>query len=105
MDKFISFAAAFAVGLFSAGIHFGGLWFTIRYLVQARRPYILAMASFMIRTIATATLCWLVVTRGSMVHGLVWLGGFLLGRLILVRPPLSPQPEFVRTDQGRRRRR
>ncbi len=102
-ERFISYIAAFAVGLFAAGVHFGGLWFTINYLVQRRRPYVFAMLSFLLRTGTTAALCWLVVVRGSMFHGIVWLGGFLLGRIILVRPPVEPQPEYVRTDESTRR--
>lgn len=79
-------------GALLGALFFGGLWWTVNRLPGARRPTLLVLASFGIRTAAVLAGCYLILVSGGIV---VWprflaaLGGFLMVRIaafFLVRP-------------------
>ena len=77
-------AIAGAGGLLIGAVYFGGLWITIGRLPSARVPALLALGSFLLRSLlAAASFVWL--AQGSWVRLLVCLAGFLVARLALAR--------------------
>lgn len=75
---------AAAAGVLIGLLYFGMLWWTVRRMVSARSPALLAMASFLIRT-AVAAAGIVAVARGKPLPLLAAVAGFLVGRTILVR--------------------
>lgn len=77
------------LGLF----YFGGLWLTVRNLEQLRRPVLVTLGSFLVRSIVVGGF-YLMLDDGwqGVALGLV---GFLIARMILVRvwgpAPRSPE--------------
>lgn len=76
MNILFSLAAGVAIGLF----FYGGLWLTIRWLIAARHPVLIAIASFWGRTIL-ALAAFLFIARGQWQNAVAALAGFALGRL------------------------
>lgn len=83
LDLFVSLTAGLLLGIF----FFGGLWLTVKKLPVARRPALLALASFLIRTGAVAGGFYLLLTYSA---GEAWLNiagllaGFIAVRLAAV---------------------
>jgi F1F0 ATPase subunit 2 len=76
----------FGLGLF----FYGGLWLTIRVLQTSRRPTLLALGSFWIRT-AVVLLGFVLVANYGWRNALICLGGFVIGRVAISRwTPRSP---------------
>lgn len=79
----LEYAAVFAAGMALGLIYFGGLWWTLRHLSGMRRPVLLTVGSFLLRTaLVVAGLC--LITSGRWERLLVGLLGFLLMRQILL---------------------
>ncbi len=49
MTNFVAVTLAFGGGLGLGYLYFAGLWLTVRRLPGARRPHLLALASFLLR--------------------------------------------------------
>ena len=85
-------AGAFAAGLGLGCVFFGGLLLTVRRLASARRPALLALASFAVRSgVAVFGLWW--VSAGRIERLAACALGFIIARLIAVR--------IVRPDERR----
>jgi F1F0 ATPase subunit 2 len=92
------FLAGTGLGCF----YFGGLWLTVRFLPQSRRPVLISLGSFFGRT-ALAVLGFYLVMAGHWERLMVALLGFVLMREILTRrlgkkrgSSRSPQREAYR---------
>ena len=84
------FSAGVAVGLF----YFGGLWWTVRRIPTSRRPGLLVLSSFWIRTgVAAAAL--IPLARIGWPPLVAALAGTLLVRVVAVRL-FAPGPRPVR---------
>lgn len=77
-------AAAAVAGGGLGGLHYGGLWATVRGLPVARRPTALWLISFALRMGATGGGFYL-VSGGRWERLLACLAGFLVARAVLVR--------------------
>jgi F1F0 ATPase subunit 2 len=76
----LAFAAGIVLGLF----YFGTLWWTIQYLTRARRPELVSLGGFLVRTGLTLV-GFYIVMDGHWERALVCLLGFFLMRRVLVR--------------------
>ncbi|RJR54815.1 MAG: ATP synthase subunit I [Desulfobacteraceae bacterium] len=90
---FASTVWAFAAGILSGTLYFGGLWLSIRRLGRVRRPGLLLAASFALRATLSCVVFFLFARRG--LTGLsACVAGFILVRLFWVyrlRPtPVGP---------------
>ena len=74
-------------GLVLSGLYFGGLWLTVQRLPEAPRPKTLLVGSFLARTaLVLVGFYLLIVSTPPSWEGLVAaLGGFLIGRGLLIR--------------------
>lgn len=72
--------AGLALGLF----YFGGLWYTVRRLSAARRPWLLVLGSYVVRLVVTVVGMYLVMA-GDWKRLVACLAGFLLARIVLTR--------------------
>jgi F1F0 ATPase subunit 2 len=82
-EVFLLFLAGSLLGAF----FFGGLWWTVRRLPQAKSPALLALLSFAVRLAAVLGAFYLILTRFSGAGWLrlvVSLAGFVLIRLLFV---------------------
>lgn len=74
----LALLAGIALGLF----YFGGLWLTVQRLPTIRRPALLMLGSFFLRTLVALS-GFYVVMSGSWARLLVCLTGFLAIRTLL----------------------
>ncbi len=70
MHETLSLLGAGVAGLALGGLFFGGLWWTVRKSVTSRRPALLFVSSFVLRT-------------GLTLAGFYWVGGAAWQRLLL----------------------
>jgi F1F0 ATPase subunit 2 len=75
---------AFLVGMGAGVVYFGGLWWTVRRLPFARRPALLTLGSFFVRTGISLTAFYL-ASGGRWERILISLLGFIILRGFLVR--------------------
>ena len=68
--------AGAALGIF----FYAGLWFTVRALLTTRRPALLTLGSFWIRTLVVLV-SFLFLMKGSWQYALICLAGFIMGRV------------------------
>jgi len=78
---FISLAVGSAAGF----LYFQGLWETIKRLPASKHPAMLALGSFFGRTAFTVAVMILLVRGGRWQNALLFLAGFIIARLILVK--------------------
>ena len=76
----VALVAGLGIGIF----YFGGLWLTVRQLTRTRRPAILTLGSFLVRS-GVSLLGFYLVMGGRWERLLASLLGFLVARTILVR--------------------
>jgi F1F0 ATPase subunit 2 len=76
----VTFIAGMALGLF----YFGTLWLTLRYLPKARRPEILTLGGFFVRTAITLFGFYLIM-GGRWERLLIAFVGFILARIFITR--------------------
>lgn len=83
--------AGLALGLF----YFGGLWYTVRRLSAARRPWLLVLGSYVVRLVVTVVGMYLVMA-GDWKRLVACLAGFLLARIVLTRRlgPAAGEPQL-----------
>ena len=89
-----------AAGTVVGALYFGGLWWTVRRAVASRRPGLLLLASYGLRTVGALALFY-VIMGGSWLRLLVCLAGFLLMRQVLtwiLGPGGGPVP--MRSPEG-----
>ena len=84
MDEAVTLVSAGVAGLLLGGFFFGGLWWTVRKGVSARRPAPLFMVSLVLRTAVTVA-GFYVVGDGHWQRVLVCLLGFVIARFMVTR--------------------
>lgn len=76
------YAPALVGGMVTGGFYFGGLWWTVRHVVQARRPARVLWASFLVRA-SIALAVFYVVMGGNWLRLVACMVGFLFMRQLL----------------------
>ena len=93
MTDALTLAWALGTGVVLGAVFFGGLWWTVRKGAACRRPALLFLSSFLLRTsIALAGLYF--VAGGHWDRLLACLLGFVIARLVvttLTGPPVVPR--------------
>lgn len=84
MNETPTSALAFAAGLLLGAFFFGGLWWTVRKGVSAKRPALMFLGSLLLRTAATVA-GFYVVGGGHWQRLLACLLGFVIARFIVTR--------------------
>ncbi|MDZ4132815.1 MAG: ATP synthase subunit I [Dethiobacteria bacterium] len=85
---FLSFLGGGLLGLF----FFGGLWWTVQKITGSGGPYLLFVASFLVRTTVVLGGFYLLLTVGWQ-YLLAAMAGFLLARTVLankLKPLITP---------------
>lgn len=70
-------------GVLLGAFFWGGLWWTVLRITVSDRPYLIAAASFIVRTAVSMAAFFLLLTAGWY-HLLSGLTGFLMARFILI---------------------
>ena len=92
MNEALAVVLAAVTGLLLGGIFFGGLWWTVRTGVSARRPALLFVGSLLLR-VSIVIAGFYFVGRGHWQQLLPCLFGFAMARPIvtrLTRPSAAP---------------
>jgi len=89
--EFLTLLLAFLGGLLAGLLYFGGLWLTLRHLLQSRHAPLFIMGGFFLRLALTLAIFFL-ASQADILRLLTCLGGFVLMRILLVRrcSPLAP---------------
>ena len=91
MNETLTLALALAAGLLLGAFFFGGLWWTVRKGVSAKRPALMFLGSLLLRTAVTVA-GFYVVGDGHWQRLLACLLGFIIARFIVTRlagPPVE----------------
>ena len=91
MSETVTLVSAAVAGLLLGGIFFGGLWWTVRKGVSAKRPALLFLVSLVLRTAVTVA-GFYVVGDGHWQRLLACLLGFVIARFMVTRlagPPVE----------------
>lgn len=99
MSDFTRWVLCFSVGAALGALFFGGLWWTLRQLPDAKSPALLTLVSALVR-MAVALSGLYICARISLAALLVCLTGFLLARALLISALRSP----IDDSAGRARR-
>ena len=75
-------AGAFIAGCFLGVFFFGGLWWTVQRITDSDRPYLISIASFILRTAVVLAVLYLVLSAGYY-YIFITFGGFLIARAVL----------------------
>jgi F1F0 ATPase subunit 2 len=94
MHEAVTLVSAGVAGLLLGGFFFGGLWWTVRKGVTARRPALLFMLSLVLRT-TVAVAGFYVVGDGHWQRLLACLFGFVLARFMITRLAGPPAERHV----------
>ena len=89
MNETVTLVSAGVAGLLLGGFFFGGLWWTVRKGMSAKRPALLFMVSLVLRTAVTVAGLY-VVGGGHWQRLLVCLLGFVIARFMVTRLTGSP---------------
>jgi F1F0 ATPase subunit 2 len=84
MNETVTLVSAGVAGLLLGGFFFGGLWWTVRKGVSAKRPALLFMLSLVLRTAVTVAGFYM-VGDGHWQRLLACLLGFALARFLVTR--------------------
>jgi F1F0 ATPase subunit 2 len=84
-NELVSLVVALIAGGLVGAAYFRGLWWTVKKGVHARRPAALFIGSFIVRTLF-ALAAFYFIGHGHPERLAICLLGFILGRLITVRP-------------------
>ncbi len=96
----MTYGIAILAGLALGGFFFGGLWWTVRRLPDARHPATLALTSFLVRTVVTAGGLF-VAADGRVGPLAAGLAALLAVRFVLVRRlGPAPGPDVLQTGEG-----
>jgi len=93
-------AAFLALALIAGGalgcLFFGGLWWTVRRVPDARHPALLVLASLLVRTAAVLAGFYF-VSSADWKRLLACCAGFLLSRFFIIR---RVRPDFAATPES-----
>ena len=96
MNETVTLVSAGVAGLFLGGFFFGGLWWTVRKGVSAKRPALLFLVSLVLRIVATVA-GFAVVGDGHWQRLLVCLLGFVIARFMVTRFAGPPAEHYDAT--------
>lgn len=82
VNRIVEYSGVLAAGTVVGAFYFGGLWWTVRRVARSRRPGLLLLASYWLRT-ATALTLFYVIMDGDWLRLVVCLAGFLVMRQLL----------------------
>ncbi|MCU0575042.1 MAG: ATP synthase subunit I [Syntrophobacteraceae bacterium] len=82
VNRIVEYSRVLAAGMLVGAFYFGGLWWTVRRVARSRRPGLLMLASYWLRT-AVALALFYVIMEGGWVRLVVCLAGFLVMRQLL----------------------
>lgn len=82
MNEILFFILAFVAGLVLGTLFFGGLWFTVKKTVNAKKPALWVLSSFFIR-IGIVLVGFYFVSQGSWQRLVLCLLGFIVARFIV----------------------
>jgi F1F0 ATPase subunit 2 len=83
MDEIIMLALSFSLGIGLGVFYFGGLWLTTRRIPGSRRPALMTLGSFAVRSVICLLGFYLVVGNG-LTALLLSLAGFVLTKIAVV---------------------
>lgn len=83
MNSIVGYVLAFAAGLALGYIFFAGLWFTVRRLPSARRPWLWISLSLFLRFGISLAGFYLIARGGHWIRVLFCLAGFIAVRLVM----------------------
>jgi F1F0 ATPase subunit 2 len=83
MIEVIYMALAFMAGLLLGTLFFGGLWFTVKRMVNTRAPALLVLSSFVLRVVITLA-GFYYISRGNWQRLFICAAGFLAARFLVV---------------------
>ncbi len=100
MTSIAGYVLAFAAGLVMGYIFYEGLWFTVRRLPPAKRPWLWISLSLFLRFGISLAGFYLVARGGRWIHVLVCLAGFISVRLVMTtkrgKQPKTREKEDIR---------
>jgi F1F0 ATPase subunit 2 len=77
--------ASFGIGLLLSGIHFGGLWLTVRLLPVCERPRLFFWSSYLARYAVTLYGFSQVMKNGGLALAAAFIGFYMLRTFLLSR--------------------
>jgi F1F0 ATPase subunit 2 len=90
---------AFIIGLILGAIFFGGLWFTVNKIVNARMPALWVMGSFILR-IGITLFGFAYIGLRDWRKLLICMAGFIIARFLVIyftRPKTQDSPDLKET--------
>ncbi|MDD4288767.1 MAG: ATP synthase subunit I [Atribacterota bacterium] len=87
------------LGFLSGLFYFGGLWFTLQYMVHSRYPAVITLLSYILRVVVSFFILLYIARFGDWAYILYWLAGFILARIILSRLLGDNYPEKNKKEQ------
>ena len=82
--EIIYMALAGAGGIILGLVHFGGLWWTVQHLSETRRPAVLLLGSFIVRSSIVLGVLYFIM-HGNVLRLLPAMAGFIISRQIFIR--------------------
>jgi F1F0 ATPase subunit 2 len=83
MNEIVYMILAFIGGLLLGTIFFGGLWFTVRKLVNSKIPALLFLGSFILR-VSVTLIGFYYISTGSWQRLLICMAGFITARYSVI---------------------
>ena len=83
MNEIVYKILAFIVGLLLGTIFFGGLWFSVRKLVNSKRPALWFLGSFILR-VSITLIGFYYISSGSWQRLLICVAGFITARYSVI---------------------
>ena len=100
MSEVLYMILSFIAGLLLGTLFFGGLWFTVKKMVNARMPAILVISSFIFR-VGITLVGFYYISLGNWRRLLICVLGFIIARYAVVhftRPKSEIQVQFKKED-------
>jgi F1F0 ATPase subunit 2 len=83
MDEIITLVLSFSLGVGLGVFYFGGLWLTTRRIPGSRRPALMTLGSFAVRSVICLLGFYLIVGNG-LTALLISIAGFVLTKIVVV---------------------
>lgn len=83
MNEIIYMLFVFMAGLVLGILFFGGLWFTVKKVITAKRPSLWLVGSFFIR-VSITLVGFYYLSQGSWKNLLISLLGFIIARAVII---------------------
>ncbi|MFW6140426.1 MAG: ATP synthase subunit I [Acidobacteriota bacterium] len=100
MNEILSYALSLAAGFVLGYIFFGGLWWTVSRLPKMKHPMLWTFLSLFLRLGISLIGFYLIARKGSWIHILICLVGFMTIRFILTTPKQKKMGKSKKGDAG-----